>query len=53
MNCLNLYRPIRTNFEKLELKNFSIGQIHILKEVIAQVSVFPQQKLSSQKRVFI
>jgi hypothetical protein len=38
--------------KKTELKNLSISSIPILKEAIAQVSVFPQQKLSSRKRGF-
>ena len=38
--------------KKSELKNLSIGSIPTLKEAIAQVSVFPQQKLSSRKRGF-
>lgn len=38
--------------KKSELKNLSINSIPTLKEAIAQVSVFPQQKLSSHKRGF-
>jgi hypothetical protein len=38
--------------KKSELKNLSINSIPTLKEAIAQVSVFPQQKLSSRKRGF-
>ncbi|MBF4518784.1 hypothetical protein IRZ71_20710 [Flavobacterium sp. ANB] len=38
--------------KKMEIKNPSISSIPTLKEAIAQVSVFPQQKLSSQKRGF-
>lgn len=38
--------------KKSELKNLSINSIPTLKEAIAKVSVFPQQKLSSRKRGF-
>ncbi|RKR08981.1 hypothetical protein C8C83_0578 [Flavobacterium sp. 90] len=38
--------------KKAELKNLSINSIPTLKEAIAQVSVFPQQTLSSRKRGF-
>jgi hypothetical protein len=38
--------------KKTELKNLSINSIPTLKETIAQVAVFPQQKLSSRKRGF-
>ena len=38
--------------KKTELKNLSVNSIPTLKEAIAQVSVFPQQKLSSRKRGF-
>jgi hypothetical protein len=38
--------------KKSELKNLSINSIPTLKEAIAEVSVFSQQKLSSQKRGF-
>ncbi|KUJ59451.1 hypothetical protein AR687_22885 [Flavobacteriaceae bacterium CRH] len=38
--------------KKSELKNLSINSIPTLKEAIAQVSVFPQQKISSRKRGF-
>ncbi|MNY18004.1 hypothetical protein D3C86_1513550 [compost metagenome] len=38
--------------KKSELKNLSISSIPTLKEAIAQVSAFPQEKLSSRKRGF-
>lgn len=38
--------------KKSELKNLSINSIPTLKEAIGEVSVFPQQKLSSPKRGF-
>jgi hypothetical protein len=38
--------------KKAELKNLSINSIPTLKEAIAEVSVFHQQKLSSPKRGF-
>ncbi|SHM53629.1 hypothetical protein [Flavobacterium saccharophilum] len=49
ITCKDRYGQL---LKKSELKNLSIGSIPTLKEVIAQVSVFPQQKLSSQKRGF-
>lgn len=49
ITCKDRYGQL---LKKSELKNLSIGSLPTLKEAIAQVSVFSQQKLSSRKRGF-